>query len=277
MRSDLHESLRALALLALLAGLGGCGTDSGDVDVTPPGAPSMRVKHCVGDGLEFPEEGVDAEAGGQGIRVEWELAERPADLLGFQIYRSLHPDSVFEALDVDPARFLEGQPAWFSWVDADEGLRPENWWGPRAWYLVRAIDDSGNLGQSSDTTSYRLWAAPRVVADWVQVEEGLLQVQWQFQYADLFVYGFRGFRIAIAEPAGLEPAWTREILLGLEPTMTETIDLEAAGLAHGNWRLRIDTIVADVESLDPLGIQVPSNPNGCALSGSESNWISFIF
>lgn len=277
MRSERILLLAAMvAAPLLLAALAGCGSDTGDEDTTPPPPPTMRLKGC-DEGLEWPETGIDAEAGGQGIRVEWTQLERPADLAGFQVWRSLHPDSTFEPLDLDPGRFLEGNPAWFAWVDADPELRPETWWGPRAWYLVRAVDEAGNLSAPSDTASYRLWAAPRVVPDWVSVDEGVLEVQWQFQYADLFVFGFRGFRLLIADPAGLEPVWTREIRLGLEPTMTEFVDLAQAGLAPGDWQLRIDTLVDAVEELDPLGVDVPSNPDGCALTGSESNWISFIF
>jgi len=265
----------ALAAVALWL-LAGCGEDTGDEDRTPPPAPAMRAKAC-DSGLEFPEEGIDAEAGGQGIRLEWTLAERPADLAGFEIWRGEHPDSVFALLDVDPERFLEGDPEWYGWVDTDPALRPEFWWGPRAWYAVTALDGSGNRSQPSDTTTYRLWAAPRLVPDWVDVAGDTLTVQWQFQYADLFVYGFRGFRLTVSPLDASLAAWSREILLGLESTMVEMVDLATTGLARGDWRLRVDTVVAPNDDLDPWGLDPRSNPDGCALSGSESNWISFTY
>jgi hypothetical protein len=283
MRSERHippgRGLRRLlpGLLLLAVVLFGCGEDTDDEDVQPPPPPALRIKFCDGSGLEFPEQGIDAEAGGQGIRIEWEQPERPADLAGFEIWRSLDLDSGFVRLDLDPERFLEGNPQWFGWLDTAPELRPEFWWGPRAWYRITALDRAGNRSQPSDTTSYRLWASPRLIPDWVQLEEDLLQVQWQFQWADLFVYGFRGFRLIIAAQGTELPFWTREILLGLEPTMSESIDLAAIGLPAGNWRLRVDTMVAPVEELDPLGPASPSNPDGCALSGSESNWISFTY
>lgn len=268
---------RWLALAGVLSLLLSCGKDSGDEDLRPPPAPRMLVKNCPGSAESWPERGVDAEPGNLGIRLEWELPDRPSDLAGFEIYRAEHPDSSFLLLPEDPERFLDGNPASFFFVDTDLEVQPSSHWGDRFWYLVRALDDSGNRSQPSDTVTYRLWEMPRIQPGWVQQLGDTLRLNWQFQYADFHVFGFRGFEILIAA-AGLDELLLREeVLLGLEPSMTVDLFPAERGLVSGDYRLRIDTRIQQNDNLDSLLVEIGSNPEGCPLSGSESNWISFTF
>jgi hypothetical protein len=59
--------------------------------------------------------------------------------------------------------------------------------------------------------------------------------------------------------------------------MVVELDQRELGLESGSYLVRVDTVVEHVEQYDSLRVAIPSNPNGCALSGSESNWISFTF
>jgi len=262
-----------LAALLLLT----CGEDTGDEDRTPPPAPLMRTVNCDGGAGTMVETGVDADgAAGFGIRLEWDMAEEPDDLAGFQVYRADHPDSAYTALDLDPERFLEGRPEFYHHVDLDPVVRATTFWGPRFWYYVRAVDRDGNLGAPSDTVTYRLWASPRIQPGQVRVEQDTLTVDWQFEFVDLFQLGFRGFRVLLADPAGV-PVHRQEVRLNLEPQMRLTLPLAPLGIPAGVYQLRVDTIIERVAQVDSLGIDVRSNPLECPLSGSESYWISFTF
>lgn len=267
--------LAPITLLLLLAF--SCGQDRGDEDRLPPPAPQMREKNCAPASSPLPETGVDADAtSGAGIRLEWDMALEPEDLAGFIVFRSLDPDSAFESLDLDPERFLEGEPDFYSHVDLDPALRPMTFWGPRAWYFVRAVDRDDNESAPSDTVTYRLWAAPRVFAEQVVSRNDSLLVAWQYEFVDLFDYGFRGFQVLLSDDAG-NHAWSGEILLNLEPQMSAAWSRAELGLAPGAYRLRIDTLVESVPQRDSLQVGVASNPMDCPLAGSESNWISFTF
>jgi hypothetical protein len=262
----------ALLLLALA-----CGQDHGDEDRLAPPAPRMRLKSCAPTDAPLPETGVDADAtSGAGIRLEWDMVEEPDDLAGFVIYRTLDPDSSYQPLDVDPGRFLEGHPDWYSHVDLDPALRAVALWGPRAWYFVRALDESGNASAPSDTVTYRLWAAPRLLPGQVQARNDSLLVSWQYEFVDYFALGFRGFQILATNASG-DLAWSGEVLLNLEPQMSAAWSRAELGLDPGTYRLRVDTVIAAVPQVDSLHVAVSSNPSGCALAGSESNWISFTF
>ncbi|MDP2360067.1 MAG: hypothetical protein Q8O14_04850 [bacterium] len=254
-----------------------CGEDSGDEDRTPPPAPGMRLKNCSTQGAVWPETGVDAEAaGGQGIRLEWEMAEEPDDLAGFLVFRALDPRQDFEQLDLDAERFLEGRPAYFHHVDQDPVLRPVAHWGPRAWYFVKALDRDGNTSAPSDTVTYRLWAAPRVFQEQVQAVDDTLRAAWQYEFVHLFNLGFGGFRLLAVDAVGTL-AWSEDVLLGLEPQMSAFWSRTRMGLAPGSYQLRIDTIIGQVAQIDSLLVPVRSNPENCPLAGSESVWISFTF
>jgi hypothetical protein len=254
-----------------------CASDSGDVDSEPPEAPSFVVKTCQ-DGLDlFPERGTDAKTAGEGVVMEWEIDPRPDDLTGFFIYRVLdHPDSAFVKLEVDPERFLEGNPEVFRFEDTDGAIRPTAFWGRRAWYYLRAIDVDENLSQPSDTTSYRLWQSPRVLSSGVEVLQDTLYVQWQYEFFDHFVYGFQGFHLHVASPTGTESQADVEFREGLEPQMSAEIALVDLGLSPGDWRLRIDAIIGYSER-DTLGLGRLRNEGGCIHAGSESPWISFTY
>ncbi len=268
----------------LAAGLGGlllvflaCGEDSGDEDRTAPPAPRMRDLNCVETGAVLPETGVDADgSAGFGIRLEWDMAEEPADLNGFLVYRAPHPDSLFAELPLDPERFLEGRPDYYHFVDQDPVVRPTSFWGERFWYYVRAIDGDGNASAPSDTVTYRLWASPRVLESQVAVQDDTLHVAWQYEFVDYFALGFRGFRVLVADPAGTL-VWSEDVLFNLEPQMSAAWPVTELGLAPGSYSLRIDTVIDRVAQVDSLLVEVPSNPNDCPLSGSESYWISFTF
>jgi|GEM_PF-2371751 len=274
-----HKS-RVLCVL-LLAGallfLAGCGEDSGDEDHTPPPAPVMRLKSCGDPSQAWPESGVDAEtSGGQGVRVEWDMEQEPEDLVAFQVYRCWYPDSAYTRLVLDEERFLEGRPAYYTFLDLDPDLRPTGHWGPRAWYYVRAVDQDGNVSAPSDTVSYRLWAAPRIFDGQVSVSADTLHAAWQFEFVDLFNLGFRGFRVLITDEDGALEAF-RELRLNLEPQMSASWPIGELGLSPGAHRLRIDTLIETVAQVDSVFVPISSNPAGCALAGSESNWISFTF
>jgi len=273
MRSEWMHRVAPLAALLLIA----CGEDSGDEDRTPPPAPAMRAVNCDGEAGTAVETGVDADgAAGFGIRLEWDMAEEPDDLAGFQVYRSEHPDSAYLALELDPERFLEGRPAFYHHVDLDPAVRATTFWGPRFWYYVRAVDRDGNLSAPSDTVTYRLWAAPRIQAGQARVEDDTLTVDWQFEFVDLFQLGFRGFRLLVADPQGV-PLHREEVRLNLEPQMRLSLPLAPLGLGAGDYQVRVDTIIERVAQVDSLLVDVRSNPRECPLSGSESFWISVTF
>lgn len=268
---------RFLTPLLLIPLLSGCGEDSGDEDRTPPPAPAMRLKSCGDPASVWPETGVDAEtSGGQGVRLEWDMAEEPEDLIGFQVFRTWHPDSAYQRLELDEERFLEGRPPYYTYLDLDPDLGPSFQWGDRAWWFVRAVDRYGNVSAPSDTVSYRLWAAPRVLGGQVGVSMDTLRVSWQYEFVDMFALGFRGFRVIVADEQGAVEA-ARELQLNLEPQMTAAWGVAELGLNPGSHRLRIDTIIETVAQIDSVYVPVSSNPSWCTLAGSESNWISFTF
>lgn len=278
MPSDLKRRYRPARWLAIvLLGLLSCGEDSGDEDRTPPPAPAMRAVHCQEDGIVLPETGVDADgSSGSGIRLEWDMAAEPEDLAGFLVFRAGHPDSTFHELALDPERFLEGRPDYYHHVDLDPAVRATTFWGSRFWYYVRAVDRDGNLSAPSDTVSYRLWATPRVFEDQVRVLDDTLRVDWQYEYVDLFQLGFRGFRLLVVDSQG-SLRWSRDILLNLEMQMRAEVPVSQLGFPAGTYQLRIDTLIDRVPQVDSLLVEVPSNPEDCPLSGSESYWISFTF
>jgi len=268
-----------LVCIFVLSGLSlnGCASDSGDVDTEPPPAPTFLVKSCE-DGLDtFPERGTDAMPGGEGIVIEWEIDPRPDDLAGFYIYRAVdHPDSGFIEIEEDPERFLEGNPETFQFVDRDGDLRASSFWGRRAWYFVRAVDIDENLGAPSDTTSYRLWAGPRLLPSGVELLQDTLHVQWQFEFVDHFAYGFQGFQLLVDNPVGTNLPHVTEFREGLEPQMQTSLSILDMELTPGEWRIRIDTIVGWSER-DSLGLGSLRNEGNCVHSGSESPWISFTY
>jgi hypothetical protein len=268
---------RTVLLTATFLALAGCGEDTGDEDRTAPAAPRMLIKTCGEELTDWPERGADAEAGSAGIRIEWEMTEATPDLAGFEVFRSYHPDSEFVYMPEDPESFLEGTSDFYSWLDTSEGTQPLTVWGMRYFYFVRALDDSGNRSQPSDTTSYRLWDPPRVFSSGVGVADSMLSVAWQYEYVDYQTRGFRGFELLIAS-ADRQQLLHRELVqLNLQPGMVVELDQRELGLESGSYLVRVDTVVEHVEQYDSLRVAIPSNPNGCALSGSESNWISFTF
>jgi hypothetical protein len=274
--AHLATTLRTLPALLVLLCLA-CGEDSGDEDRTAPPAPRMRLKSCGDPAAVWPESGVDADASsGQGVRLEWDMDVEPEDLAAFQIFRAWHPDSAYERLLLDEERFLEGHPPYYLFIDLDPGLRPTYHVGNRAWYYVKAMDGDGNTSAPSDTVSYRLWAAPRIFESQVRVQSDTLQVEWQYEFVDMFQVGFRGFTLLITDEQGNLEA-TREIRLNLEPAMRARYAVGDLGLSPGSHRLRVDTIIETVAQIDSVYVHVASNPAWCTLAGSESNWISFTF
>ena len=263
----------ALPLLFAAVLAASCALSSGDEDLVSPEAPRMLEKTCPGGSeYPFPERGMDAAEDNQGIRIEWDLEPIPDDLSGFEIYRSEHPDSQFILLDEDPEGFIVGDPEYYVFDDFDSELLPlGSICGERAWYYVRALDSSGNRSQPSDTATYLLWAPPAISPSWVQVLNDTLDVSWQVGFFD--DERFIGFHVLIADPQQSGLAWFREVSADLQPTMHRRWDLQGIGLPPGQWTLRVDAII----SADSTALGLPSNPEECSLSGSESIWISFTF
>ncbi len=188
----------------------------------------------------------------------------------------MSPDSSFERVDADPERFLEGNPEIFRYEDTDALMRPVSFWGERAWYYLRSVDVDGNLSEPSDTTSYRLWQSPRVLPSGVEVLQDTLNVLWQYEFADYFVYGFEGFHLLVMDPEEGVLQASVQFREGLEAQMSARLPLTQLGLTPGDWRLRIDSIIGSSER-DSLGLGILRNPEECVHAGSESPWISFSY
>ncbi len=262
---------RLLYLPLLAALLFACGENTGDEDTTPPAAPVLVEKFCDPQAPEYPEEGIDAEAAGAGIKLEWLLAETTADLEGFVVYRALstNQDSLSPFVDIspDPTEYLIGSPQVFRHLDATAGISPDihgNY--HEYWYFVRGLDQSGNLSAPSDTARFTLLRSPRVLS--LDAAGDSLRLVWGY---DLLDASLAGFHILILDDAD-QLAWYADVQTGFGGQDYERAwSLPEEDLPAGSYRLRVDAIFARPTNEE----NIDSNPLFCPLAGGESEWISF--
>jgi hypothetical protein len=256
------------ALILLSPVLNSCTPDENDIDSEPPPAPGISAKECIERGQVFPELGIDAMPGNGGIFLSWYMDSDPEDLFGFEVFRSMYPDSEFVKLDVDPEQLLD----YYSFTDTSSEIIPQSWSSDRHWYYVRALDEDGNYSAPSDTVSYKLWSYPRIYSGDVVVQNDSLFINWRFEYTDYDPLGFLGFNVLICDEGLNNLICLKEIRTDVDNLSRSWNLVDDIGLEHGNWRLRIDVIISSQTEDDVI-----SNPDDCPLAGAESNWISFSY
>ncbi len=213
----------------------------------PPAKVQLVTKTAENDPVEH---GIDAIPEKDAIFLEWH-PNTEKNLAGYIVYRS----------EVENSQFVEvGKiTKYYEKIDTTftDSLVALN---TRYYYFVRAFDDLNQIGDPSDTVSYKLWVKPVLFAPVGAISDPTTIVFiWEFNAS--FVPNTFVFRIERLGSSGFTNFFTQDFSLGDDYTPHQEWEISklplSSPLPTGMYRWRID----------PIGNE--------PLYGAESNWMMF--
>ena len=248
-QSSIFKPLLIISLAVLFSN---CGLD---VEDPTPLLPIVWVQKSLPE--EWPEQGIDAHESG-GIYLEW-VNRAEDNVRVYEIYRtiwfeeqdSLGVSELLAHLEVNTIQLME-------YIDNDVYV------GIQYKYFIQAIDESGTTSMPSDTIQYSLLTAIELEYMFPNDRDEQLpddrKLSWRYNYA----IEMEDYVITILSEENeliSRQIFTPQNYLGWTEywKIADEIELESGSIYR--WRVEVGA--------DHIG--------GAELSGSESNWASFIY